>query len=119
MRSSGSRFDPALPRPRDDDPVSKGERRCEIIYPVKYYSREGFVEYKIEIGDENLEEIIREYPERHVDFDFDEVEVVNNRPMNILLYAKCRMSEIRRPGSTRRRAGSRGEPAWGRGQSHG
>jgi hypothetical protein len=23
-------------------------------------------------------------------FDFDEVEVVNNRPMNIWLYAKCR-----------------------------
>jgi len=60
------------------------------IDPVKYYSREGFVEHKIEIGDEDLEEIIREYLERHADFDFDEVEVVNNRPMNIWLYAKCR-----------------------------
>ena len=60
------------------------------IYPVKYYSDEGFVEHKIELGDEDLEEIIREYLERHADFDFDEVEVVNNRPMNIWLYAKCR-----------------------------
>ena len=60
------------------------------IYPVKYYSDEGFVEHKIEIGDEDLEEIIRAYLERHADFDFDEVEVVNNRPMNIWLSAKCR-----------------------------
>ena len=60
------------------------------IDPVKYYCDEGFVEHKIELGDEDLEEIIREYLERHADFDFDEVEVVNNRPMNIWLYAKCR-----------------------------
>ncbi len=60
------------------------------IYPVKYYCDEGFVEHKIELNDEDLEEIIREYLERHADFDFDEVEVVNNRPMNIWLYAKCR-----------------------------
>ena len=33
---------------------------------------------------------IREYLERHADFDFDEVGVVNNRRMNIWLYAKCR-----------------------------
>jgi hypothetical protein len=57
---------------------------------VKYYSDEGFVEHKIELGDEDLEEILREYLERHADFDFDEVEVVNNRPMNIWLSAKCR-----------------------------
>src|SRR5512135_1210125 len=60
------------------------------IYPVKYYSTDGFVEHKIEIGDEDLEEIIREYLEEHAEFDFDELEVVNNRPMNIWLYAKCR-----------------------------
>jgi hypothetical protein len=24
------------------------------------------------------------------EFDFDEIEIVNNRPMNIWLYAKCR-----------------------------
>jgi hypothetical protein len=49
------------------------------IDPVKYGSDEGFVEHKIELGDEDLEEIIREYLERHADFDFDEVEVVNKR----------------------------------------
>src|SRR5512142_1908963 len=60
------------------------------IYPVKYYRDEGFVEPKIELGDEDMEEIIREYLEQHAEFDFDEVEVVNNRPLNIWLYAKCR-----------------------------
>ena len=60
------------------------------VYPIKYYKDEGFVEYKIEIGDEDLAEIIEEYLMRHADFDFDEIEIVNNRPMNIWLYAKCR-----------------------------
>ncbi len=31
------------------------------IYPVKYYRDEGFVEHKIGLGDEDLEEIIPEY----------------------------------------------------------
>src|SRR5262245_49923081 len=60
------------------------------VFPVKFYKDEGFVEYKVEISDEDLEEIIGEYLHRHADFDFDEVEIVNNRPMNIWLYAKCR-----------------------------
>ena len=60
------------------------------IDPAKYYSDEGFVEHKIELHGEDVEEIIREYLERHADFDFNEVEEVNNRPMNIWLYAKCR-----------------------------
>lgn len=60
------------------------------IYPVKYYKDEGFVEYKLEITDEDLQKIIEDYLIRHADFDFDELEVVNNRPMNIWLYAKCR-----------------------------
>ena len=60
------------------------------VYPTKYYSKEGFVETKFEINDEDLQEIIEEYLLRHVDFDIDEVEIVNNRPMNIWLYALCR-----------------------------
>ena len=60
------------------------------VYPVKYYSKEGFVERKIEINEEDLQKIIEDYLDRHADFDFDELEVVNNRPMNIWLYAKCR-----------------------------
>ncbi|MED1302657.1 hypothetical protein BK704_19535 [[Bacillus thuringiensis] serovar konkukian] len=60
------------------------------VYPVKYYSKEGFVERKIEINEEDLQKIIEDYLDRHADFDFDEIEVVNNRPMNIWLYAKCR-----------------------------
>ncbi len=60
------------------------------IYPIKYYSDEGFVERKLEIDEEDLREIIEDYLIKHADFDFDEIEVVNNRPMNIWLYAKCR-----------------------------
>ncbi|MES1050849.1 hypothetical protein FOA24_16105 [Bacillus thuringiensis] len=60
------------------------------VYPVKYYSKEGFVERKIEINEEDLQKIIEDYLDRHADFDFDELEVVNNRPMNIWLHAKCR-----------------------------
>ena len=60
------------------------------VYPVKYYKDEGFVEYKIEINEEDLEGIIEDYLMRHAEFDFDEIEIVNNRPMNIWLYAKCR-----------------------------
>ncbi|KXY14312.1 hypothetical protein [Bacillus sp. FSL K6-0067] len=60
------------------------------VYPVKYYSKEGFVERKIEINEEDLQKIIEDYLDRHAVFDFDELEVVNNRPMNIWLYAKCR-----------------------------
>lgn len=60
------------------------------IYPTKYYSDEGFVEHKIEINEEDLQEIIEEYLTTHTDFDFDEVEIANNRPMNIWLHAKCR-----------------------------
>ena len=41
------------------------------IFPTKFYSE----------GD---------YLARHAKFDFDEIKVVNNRPMNIWLYAKCR-----------------------------
>jgi len=33
------------------------------IDPVKYYSDEGFVEHKIELGSEDLEEILRKYLE--------------------------------------------------------
>jgi hypothetical protein len=60
------------------------------VYPVKYYKDEGFIERKIEIDEEDLNQIIEEYLSRHADFDFDEIEIVNNRPMNIWVYAKCR-----------------------------
>jgi hypothetical protein len=60
------------------------------VFPVKYYKDEGFVERKIEINEDDLKEIIEEHLMRHVDFDFDEIEIVNNRPMNVWLYAKCR-----------------------------
>jgi hypothetical protein len=53
------------------------------VYPVKYYKDEGFVEYKIEINEEDLKEIIEGYLMHHAEFDFDEIEIVNNRPMNI------------------------------------
>ncbi|MFO0888242.1 MAG: hypothetical protein U0790_03740 [Isosphaeraceae bacterium] len=60
------------------------------VYPVKFYPDEGFVEYKVEIKDEDLAKIIEDYLLQNAEFDFDELEVVNNRPVNIWLYAKCR-----------------------------
>jgi hypothetical protein len=60
------------------------------VFPTKYYRDEGFIEYKIEINEEDLPKIIEEYLMRHADFDFDEVEIENNRPFNIWLTAKCR-----------------------------
>src|SRR5262245_8431692 len=60
------------------------------IYPTKFYSDEGFVEYQVEINEDDSEETIGDYRTRHAKFDFDEIEVANNRPMNVWLYAKCR-----------------------------
>ncbi len=61
-----------------------------VVYPIKHYKDEGFVERKIEIIEEDLPAIIEEYLLAHGDFHFDEIEIVNNRPMNIWLHAKCR-----------------------------
>ncbi|HCR3333804.1 TPA: hypothetical protein ON523_003574 [Morganella morganii] len=60
------------------------------VFPVKYYKDEGFVERKIELDDNDLQEIIQDWLIDNADFEFDEVEVVNLRPMNIWLHAKCR-----------------------------
>jgi len=60
------------------------------VLPVKYYKDEGFIEHTIEINEEDLEQIVEEYLMRHAELDFDEIEIVNNRPMNVWLYAKCR-----------------------------
>lgn len=61
-----------------------------IVYPIKYYSQEGFVERKWEINEEDLSAIIEGYLRQHTDFDFDDIDIVNNRPVNIWLYALCR-----------------------------
>jgi hypothetical protein len=60
-----------------------------MFIPVKYYKDEGFVERKIEStkktlsgSSKNTSAITRILT--------DEIEIVNNRPMNIWLYAKCR-----------------------------
>ncbi|MCY0909326.1 MAG: hypothetical protein OWR62_13160 [Sulfobacillus thermotolerans] len=67
-----------------------GRMAIRDVYPIKYYSKEGFVERKLEINEEDLQEIIEEYLRQNADFDFDEIEIANNRPVNIWLYAKCR-----------------------------
>ena len=70
------------------------------VFPVKYYKDEGFVERKIELDDEDLDRIIEEYLRLHAEFDFDEIEIINNRPMNIWLRE---VPQVHRP----RRAGGR------------
>jgi hypothetical protein len=61
-----------------------------VVFPIRHYKDEGFVERTIEINDEDLPAIIEEYLLAHGDFEFDEIEIVNKRPMNIWLHAKCR-----------------------------
>ena len=51
-----------------------------VVFPVKHYKDEGFVERKIEINEEDLPVLIEEYLLAHGDFEFDEIEIVNNRP---------------------------------------
>lgn len=56
------------------------------VYPVKCYKDEGFVERKLEIDEEDLEQIIEDYLIRHAEFDFDEVEVsgeYDNNPTGV------------------------------------
>ena len=65
------------------------------VFPVKYYKDEGFVEHKIEINEDDLEEIIEDYLLRHPDLDFDEIEIVNNRPHERV--ALRQVSQVRRP----------------------
>ena len=57
--------------------------------PLRHYKDEGFVERTIEINEEDLPAIIEEYFLAHSDFEFDEIEIVNKRPMNIWLHVKC------------------------------
>src|SRR5271166_322065 len=61
-----------------------------VVFPIRHYKDEGFVERTIEINEEDLPAIIEEYLLAHGDFEFDEIEIVNKRPMNIWLHAKCR-----------------------------
>lgn len=61
-----------------------------VVFPVKYYKGEGFVERTVGIHDEDLPAIIEEYRLAHGDFEFDELTIVNKRPMNNWLHAKCR-----------------------------
>ena len=60
------------------------------VYPVRYYKGEGFIERKIEIDEEDLDQIVEEYLSRHADFDSMKLRLSTIRPMNIWLYAKCR-----------------------------
>jgi hypothetical protein len=61
-----------------------------MVYPVKHYRDEGFIETKFEVNDDDLPAIFEEYLREHADIDFDELAVTNNRPMNVWLYVKCR-----------------------------
>ncbi len=60
------------------------------VYPIKYYKKEGFVERKLEINEEDLQNIIEDYLLNNAEFDFDEIDIVNNRPINVWLHVKCR-----------------------------
>ena len=59
-------------------------------YKSTYYKEDGVVLYRLDIHGDDLEEIIDEYLTSHAEFEFEEMELKNNRPMNIWLTARCR-----------------------------
>src|SRR5215475_8464866 len=71
-------------------PVSPACWRARLSRTWRQGQPPSFVERKIEINEEDLPAIIEEYLLAHGDFEFEEIEIVNNRPMNIWLHAKCR-----------------------------
>ena len=78
-----------------------------VVFPIRHYKDEGFVERTIEINEEDLPAIIEEYLLAHGDFEFDEIEMVNKRPMNIL--ASRQVSQVHRPQRAGGRAGFKSE----------
>ena len=54
-----------------------------------YYKKDDLVEHVVQIDDSDMKRMVEEYLMEHADFDFDEVELTNNRPMNIWLTARC------------------------------
>ena len=72
--------------------LSLGEAFFDIpLFPVNDLPYPQLYHYTHSRGIFELREKLCEYYLRnHAEFDFDEVEIVNNRPMNIWLYAKCR-----------------------------
>jgi hypothetical protein len=60
-----------------------------VVGTIKYYKDEGFVERIIELHYDDLTPIIEEYLAEYGGFDYDEIEIVDNHPMN-RLKAKCR-----------------------------
>jgi hypothetical protein len=72
------------------------------VYSIKYYKDEGFVERVIELNDEELTAIVEDYLIAHGDFDFDEIELANNRPM---LWLRAQMPHIHRHRQPRRAGG--------------
>jgi hypothetical protein len=65
----------ALPKDNGDQMYRaqiRGEPPMRDVFPVTYSRDEGFVEYKIEINEEDLQEIIEDSLMRHTAFDFDE-----------------------------------------------
>jgi hypothetical protein len=62
----------AEPFPNEAPNIGNGFMR--VVFPIRHYKDEGFVERTIEINEEDLPAIIEEYLLAHGDFEFDEIE---------------------------------------------
>jgi hypothetical protein len=60
-----------------------------MVYPVKEYRDEGFIETKFEVDDDELPAIFEDYLCERTDIDFDKEEVITNRLMNVWLSVHC------------------------------
>jgi hypothetical protein len=67
-----------------------GHASASANWPGYQNSEEGFEEYKVEINDDDLEEVIGDHLTLQAKFDFDEIEAVNNHLLNVRLQAECR-----------------------------
>ena len=70
--------------------IIRGAIDTREAHPVKYKTNEGFIEREVEINEEDLVEIIEDFLHDHAEFEFCEIEIVNNRPAIILLHDMCR-----------------------------
>jgi len=61
-----------------------------LVYPVIYYEDEGFIEYKYELVDEDIHTILEDYVHMNSEYDIDETEADNLRPLNTWFHVNCR-----------------------------
>ena len=61
-----------------------------LVYPVVFYEDEGFIEYKYDLVDSDIHKILEDHVFMNSEYDLDEAEADNLRPLNTWFYVNCR-----------------------------